>query len=42
MTEEEKIKLVESILSSSDIVWGRYGCDTIEELAKRIVTRLEH
>ena len=37
---EEKIKKIVSILEQSDIVWGKYGSDTIEELAKRIVSRL--
>ena len=34
---EELQKKIESILSRSDIVWGRYGSDTIEQLAARIV-----
>lgn len=38
---EEQIKKVTAILEQSDIVWGRYGSDTIEELAKRIVKKLE-
>ena len=40
MTEELK-KKIESILSSSDIVWGRFGLDTIPELAERIVKAVE-
>lgn len=31
---------VEQILENSDIVWGRYGSDTIEELAEKIVKAL--
>ncbi len=31
---------VEQILEHSDIVWGRYGSDTIEELAEKIVKAL--
>ena len=38
---EEKIEAVKAILSQSDIVWPRYGCDNIEDLAKRIVAELE-
>lgn len=41
MEKKEKIKRVINILESSDIVWGQYGTDTIEELAQRIVGRLE-
>ncbi len=37
--EQEK---VESILSQSDIVWGKYGADTIEALAKRILASLRN
>ena len=33
---------IESILSNSDIVWGRYGSDTIEELAKRILASIKN
>lgn len=40
MNEELK-KKIESILSSSDIVWVRYGSDTISELAERIVKAVE-
>jgi hypothetical protein len=40
MNEELK-KKIESILSSSDIVWGRYGSDTISKLAERIVKAVE-
>ena len=31
---------VEQILEDSDIVWGRYGSDTIENLAEKIVSAL--
>lgn len=31
---------IEQILSDSDIVWPRYGSDTIEALAQRIVDKL--
>ena len=37
----EKIQKVVQILEGSDIVWGKYGVDTIPELAERIVTKLE-
>lgn len=40
MNEELK-KKIESILSHSDIVWGRYGSDTISDLAERIVKEVE-
>jgi hypothetical protein len=40
MTKEEKIEAVKRLLECSDIVWGRYGSDTIDELAERIVNRL--
>lgn len=40
MNEELKNK-IESILSSSDIVWGRYGSDTISKLAERIIKAVE-
>lgn len=34
---EKKIKLVERILGQSDIVWTKYGSETIEGLARKIV-----
>ena len=37
---EELQKRIEAILSQSDIVWERYGSDTIEKLAARIVNSL--
>lgn len=37
----EKCEKVANILEQSDIVWGRYGSDTITELAARIVNKLE-
>lgn len=41
MDNEELQKKIENILSSSDIVWPRYGSQTIEELAKQIVKKIE-
>jgi hypothetical protein len=41
MTTQEKIEKTIAILESSDIVWGRYGADTIERLAERIVNATE-
>lgn len=42
--ESQESKTVEdkiiAILTNSDIVWTKYGGDTIEELAKRIVNKL--
>ncbi len=32
---------VEQILEDSDIVWSRYGSETIEELAEKIVNELK-
>lgn len=40
MDENEKILVIERILENSDIVWSRYGTETIEELAKRILNHL--
>lgn len=40
MTNEEKLAKIIATLEHSDIVWSRYGCDTIEELAERILARL--
>ena len=34
------IARVEQILEYSDIVWSKYGSDTIEELAEKIVSAL--
>jgi hypothetical protein len=39
---EENQKKVVAILEQSDIVWSRYGSDTIEELADKIVKRLNN
>jgi len=33
----DKQDQIEAILANSDIVWPKYGEDTIEELAKRIL-----
>lgn len=41
MEKNEKIEKISKILEQSDIVWGRYGADTIEKLAQRIVEKLE-
>lgn len=38
---EEKVQKVIAILQYSDIVWPRYGSETVEELARKIVNRLE-
>jgi hypothetical protein len=40
MDKQEQIKAVVNILASSDIVWGKYGSDTIQELAERIVEKV--
>jgi len=40
-TKSDKIKAVVSILDNSDIVWTKYGSDTKEALAERIMKRLE-
>lgn len=39
--KSEDQEKVEAILSQSDIVWGKYGSDTIENLAARIVAKLK-
>lgn len=39
--KSKKLREVEIILSQSDIVWGRYGTDTIEKLAQRIISSLQ-
>ena len=41
MENDEKIKKIMSVLEQSDIVWGRYGTDTIEKLAERILKKLQ-
>ncbi len=41
MNTEDLQKKIENVLSSSDIVWPRYGSQTIEELAKQIVKKIE-
>jgi hypothetical protein len=40
MNEQDLAKII-ATLEQSDIVWPRYGSDTIEELAKRILRELE-
>jgi hypothetical protein len=37
---EEKLKHIIAILESSDIVWTRYGSETIQELAERILNKV--
>ena len=39
--DDKLIAKVEEVLSSSDIVWGKYGMDTIDELAVRLVTVIQ-
>lgn len=34
---EQLLSKIKSILSESDIVWPRYGSETVEELAKKIL-----
>ena len=41
MNNEELQKKIINILNSSDIVWPRYGSQTIEQLAKEIVEKIE-
>lgn len=41
MNTEDLQKKIENVLNSSDIVWPRYGSQTIEELAKQIVKKIE-
>lgn len=36
----EQIKKVVQILENSDIVWPKYGTDSINQLAERIVKQL--
>lgn len=38
---EEKVQKIIAILQYSDIVWPRYGSETVEELARKIVSKLE-
>lgn len=37
---DPKVEMVKNVLEDSNIVWGKYGDDTIEKLAKRIVEKL--
>lgn len=39
MTKSD-VEIVKSTLEDSDIVWSKYGSDTIEALAQRIVDKL--
>lgn len=41
MDIQEKQKIIENILGQSDIVWPKYGSDTIEKLAERITKKIE-
>jgi len=38
--KEEKLKQIISILESSDIIWTRYGSETIQELAEKILNKV--
>jgi len=38
--KEEKLKQIISILESSDIVWTRYGSESIQELAEKILNKV--
>ena len=38
--KEEKLKQIISILESSDIIWTRYGSETIRELAEKILNKV--
>lgn len=40
MHNKQQIELVIKTLENSDIVWSRYGSDTIQELAERIMKAL--
>ena len=39
--KEEKLKQIISILESSDIIWTRYGSESIQELAEKILNKVE-
>lgn len=39
--KEEKLKIIISALEQSDIVWPRYGSETIKELAEKILKSIE-
>lgn len=41
MSDNETIKKIKQILSDSDIVWPKYGSDTIEALAQKIMDKLK-
>jgi hypothetical protein len=38
---EEILNAIKQSLSNSDIVWPRYGSETIEELAAKIAKKIE-
>ena len=42
MSREEQIKKVEDILRYSNIVWSKYGDESIHKLATKIVDGLAH
>ena len=42
MSRQEAVKIIRSELSRSDIVWSRYGSDSINDLAKRIAEKLSY
>jgi hypothetical protein len=37
----DKLNAIIAILEQSDIVWTRYGSETIQELAKKILNKVE-
>lgn len=39
--KEEKLKRIISILERSEIVWTRYGSETIQQLAEKILNKVE-
>ncbi len=41
IADHAKRAIVEQILEYSDIVWSKYGSETIEELAEKIVNELK-
>ena len=38
---QEKLKTIENVLNHSDIVWPKYGGESIPELAEKILKKLE-
>ena len=41
IADHAKRAIVEQILEYSDIVWSKYGSETIEELAEKIVKKIK-